>query len=63
MEKIISSEPTTQTKVEKANTKFYRWRYGTVEGQILAKPVTNGKNCQYQKWREENCVYCYTLRC
>lgn len=49
VEKIISSEPTTQREVEKSNTKFYRWRYGTVQGQILVKPVTNGKNCQNQK--------------
>ena len=37
MYKRISSEPTTQTKMAKANTKFYCWRYSTV------KPLNSGQ--------------------
>ena len=47
VEKTVSSDPTTQTKIAKANSKFYHWRYNTVEERMSGKPVANGKNCQY----------------
>ena len=48
MEKRVSSEATTETEIAKANTKFHRWRYNTVEVRMSAKPVANGKKCQHQ---------------
>ena len=45
---IVSTEPANQTKMaKKKNTKFHCWRYSTVKGLMLTKPVDYGKNCHY----------------
>ena len=67
VEKIISSGPTTYTKVVKVGTKFYRCGYSTIlplrkfcrcgystiGGRMSAGPVADGKDCQYWDMRRE----------
>ena len=34
-------------KLKKQTRNFTHWRYSTVKERISAKPMANGKNCQY----------------